>query len=146
MALERAGVQVVPFDTRLLLQVIIGYAKIMFANSSDEDMLGVEAPLPEYGPTGIVEAMPNWLARILGAVAKRLGYKREALFLDYIGISSAAEYGKAVKEMLLLQHQLDAQWREMKIDALICPGSTLPALKHGESEQLALSFSATSKY
>jgi len=85
--------------------------------------------------------IPRWLRKFSMPLIRALGEERAA----YLGNWTAGLTGDQWLWVLHEKDQVEQQffnfWREKEFDAIITPGSALPALDHGTSGELALNVS-----
>ena len=64
--------------------------------------------------------------------------KRASKMLSVAGKKSVIEYWHHMACRNELIKSFGDKWRDMKLDAMLCPGGSLPAFKHGESADLTI--------
>jgi fatty acid amide hydrolase len=146
-ALQNAGHELVPFQVpdpyeyvRLYISVISadGHMRNLRSGLEGEDLL------PEYSFMSRVSKMPLWLRNSLVWLhATILGNERVAHVLKAGKSRDAYEFWNIARDVQKYRYLFVASMEEQGLDALLCPGGTLPALPHGESSHLSLGASTT---
>jgi fatty acid amide hydrolase len=91
-----------------------------------------------YSTLDKISSLPNWLRGIVGMVLRATGKPRMAdLLTNAVGMDALALWNLHV-EQLRFQDALIEQWRQSRLDLVICPSLGLPALKHGGSKDLTV--------
>jgi fatty acid amide hydrolase len=81
---------------------------------------------------------PRWLRRLLGGAARLCGQHRTADMLGMIGRLSADQFWQLSLQRSQYAERFFTAWSDARLDVLICPPHALPAIRHGDSAQLAL--------
>ena len=101
------------------------------------DALQGETPIEEHAGFHTVATLPNIVKRILSTAMDFVGERRLAATIRAAYKKNAAEYLKMVSRHIDTRAVFYKQWQDKKLDALLSPGTASPALKIGESKDLA---------
>eukprot|EP01138_Halocafeteria_seosinensis_P011838 gb/GECG01012098.1/.p1 GENE.gb/GECG01012098.1/~~gb/GECG01012098.1/.p1 ORF type:complete len:345 (+),score=38.08 gb/GECG01012098.1/:1-1035(+) len=98
---------------------------------------------PLYSALYSLANVPNWAKPVAAKILNSRGEPRVARLLQSTGPLSTWEYWKRLQTRKLLLTALIRWWEDANLDALVCPATGLPALKHTYSSQLTPSCSYT---
>jgi len=85
--------------------------------------------------------IPGLLRRCSMPLVRAIGEERAAYFGNWTAGLSGEQWQWVLHEKEELSRQLFNFWKDKDLDAIITPGSALPALRHGTSGELALNVS-----
>jgi fatty acid amide hydrolase len=142
--LERAGARVVshwPVSSKEVL------ATWLAALTSDRgrtmmEALGQDEVADQLKPSTTMLKLPRSLRRSLGGLLSAVGERRLSMLLEVIGEKTITELWALTQRRTDLRLQEFDAWNRGGIDALICPPHVVPAMKHKESGDFALSLGA----
>jgi len=134
--LQAAGHQVDQLDDSLAVEA----AWLMFGLLSGDggedirDLFGTDRPIRSVGRLLRIAGLPRGIRPPLGTLLAGLGQRIEAAALRATGPRTAAGWGWLKDRRLQVAEQV-AHLRE-RYDAILCPVSSLPALRHGTAARL----------
>jgi fatty acid amide hydrolase len=82
--------------------------------------------------------LPGWFRWMLQQGASLVGQQRTAQLLSLIGRQSVDGYWQMSRARAEFAERFFAAWTKARWDVLLCPPHALPAIRHGDSAQLAL--------
>ena len=95
-----------------------------------------EPIIKEYSQWVTIAMMPAFLRPIISKILKSLGQDRASAMLKVSGEKMAHELFEYVKDMESLKDEMVHLYKDNNIDAIITPGMALPAVRHGEAQNL----------
>ena len=140
-ALEAAGAVLVPHRMVASEDILFTWLSAISADGGrtiDERLAG-EAVSAQLKPSRATMKLPDVARRTLSGVMAKLGEHRVAQLLASLGEKPVHELWKLTQRRSDLRMQEFDEWRREGIDALICPPHVVPALRHRESSDFALS-------
>ncbi|MFM9058127.1 MAG: amidase [Planctomycetaceae bacterium] len=136
--LAHAGATTVPLDAAVGREAAWLHLALVGAGASDDirALFAGERPIPGVARLLRIAGLPAVLRPALAAVASLAGRRIEAEALRRTGLRSAA--GQA--RLLVARADLAARFAALVagLDAVVCPVSALPALRHGTGAQLVI--------
>ena len=75
-----------------------------------------------------------------------LGEEKAKLLVENVREKSVAELWQLTNKRTHLRRQVMDYWRELELDAVICPAHATPALGHGDSNDFTLAGSYSMRY
>jgi fatty acid amide hydrolase len=136
--LTRGGVSVVRLDGGLAAEAAWLHLALLSADGGADirRLFGGMRPIPSVARLLRLAGAPRWVRRPLAAVAWMVGSRIESRALGETGPRTGAGRDRLLEEQMALA----ARCRELagRFDALVCPVSALPALRHGAAARLVL--------
>lgn len=137
-SLDRAGVETVPLAGDLAAEAAWLHLAILSAPGAGDILRLFQGgrPMPGVGRLLRLAGMPRWLRPPVATAALLMGRRTEARGLLAIGPRDPAE----LAALLAARERLAARWSALVAgcDAIVCPVSALPALRHGSAPRLVL--------
>jgi len=144
--LRSAGVEVVKWNLPDFSDTMVRYFQLMGADGEMRgffDALSGEALNPMYKTLFQASMLPNSIRPFVSYLLTALGETRLGQLCKAAGSKSVYEYWKIQAEKTAYTNEVFEKIREARLDAIICPGGSLPALPHGLSKDLVLTLSYT---
>lgn len=139
-SLKEAGVTMVELDVTKVRGFIEGFGKLMLGGSEiPERLLQHEPPIIEDDPSHYIALLPGFIKQIMAFILEKIGMKREAIFLKVIGDSSMDGYSQGVKSKREFENGFNDLMEQNCLDGYISSVTGLPAFKHYDSKELAIS-------
>jgi fatty acid amide hydrolase len=137
-ALSRAGATVVPLPGMIAREAAWLHLAILGADGGADirALFGRERPIAGVARLLRIAGLPRGLRPILAAAARLAGRRLEATALLETGRRDAA----GLERLLVARAELAGRFATMVsgLDAVVCPVSALPALRHGTAARLVL--------
>ena len=137
-ALERAGAAVVRLDGRIATEAAWLHLAILGADGGADirDLFAGERPIVGVARLLRLAGLPRRLRPLLAALAQLAGRRLEAEALGMTGPRDSAGLAELVeaREALARRHAACVA----DLDAVVCPVSAVPALRHGSAARLVL--------
>lgn len=90
--------------------------------------------------------LPDPARRAMAAVLDRLGEKRVSRLLKVLGRKPVEAYWDRVAERTVMRRAMLDAWNEQRLDAVVCPPHTTPAMAHGQSGDYTLGLANMFRY
>lgn len=147
-ALETAGVTVVPFEPPNVEQLLELHFAALSADGTKTllEVLGRDRLIETLRMTRSAARIPTPLRRMLAGGLELMGEDRVGRVLRNISEKDVATYWRltALRDHFMRVEQ--SAWRELGIDALLCPIQATPAVQHGMGKDFILSFCYAARY
>jgi len=136
--LTRAGVDTVRLDGNLATEAAWLHLALLSADGGDDirRLFAGTRPMPSVALLMRLAGLPTWLRPLLAAASQAVGGGIEAVALQATGPRRGAAFAQ------LCDRRLDFATRfavaVSGYDAIVCPVSALPALRHGTAARLVL--------
>jgi fatty acid amide hydrolase len=140
--LERAGHTLVPFDIPNAEELYLCYIGLISADGGMQNIIrGLEGEKlhPNYRTLKAISGLPASIRPPLACLLSKMGMGRASKLFEVAGMKTTSDYWNITGKRNELQRDFANRWKEAKLDAMVCPGGSLPAFKHGESRDLTLS-------
>ena len=136
--LQAAGIEMVPLDGALAEEAAWLHLAILAADGGADirTLFGGVRPMPGVRRLIALAALPRRLRPALAAIARLAGRRLEARGLLATGPRDAAGRGNLVARRADLAKRFTALLGDC--EAVVCPVSALPALRHGTAARLLL--------
>ena len=105
-----------------------------------------EAVMPQLRPLKAVVQLPNPIRKAALRGLELLGEDKAKLLVENVREKSVAELWQLTNKRTQLRRQVMDYWRELELDAVICPAHATPALNHGDSNDFTLAGSYSMRY
>ena len=134
--LARAGAETVRLDGDIAGEAAWLHLAILAADGGADirALFGAERPIAGVARLLRLAGVPRGLRPALAAVARFAGRRIEAEALSHTGPRDAAGLGRLLEARVTLEERFAR--RVAGLDALVCPVSALPALRHGSAARL----------
>lgn len=145
VALERAGVKVVPFSPPGIKDALALYFSVMSADGGETAFaqLAGTTTEPTLLPLRKAAALPGAVRGGLARTLRTVGESRAGWFLSQVGVKSVAELWRLTKAARDYRLTLLAAMRREGVDVLLCPVHATAAVPHGMSAQFTLAGSGS---
>ncbi|MCA9600818.1 MAG: amidase [Myxococcales bacterium] len=90
--------------------------------------------------------MPSPARRALARTMSLAGEKRIARLLEAVGAKDVDAFWSLTRERDAMLRDEQSAWDAAKLDAVICPAQTTPAVGHGQGKDFILSFTYAARY
>jgi len=136
--LTRAGVETVRLDGRLATEAAWLHLGLLSADGGADirRLFAGTRPLPAVALLLRLAGLPRWLRPLLAAASRGVGGGIEAFALRATGPRRGAAFGELCDRRIDLAARFAAV--ASPYDAIVCPVSALPALRHGTAARLVL--------
>lgn len=136
--LTAAGASIDWLDGRLATDAAWLLLAILSADGGREirRLFAGERPIPPVARLLRLGGLPSWLRPLLATLATATGSRIEAAALRATGPRSPAGFAELLERRAILGDSLAAL--RGRYDAVLCPVSALPALRHGTAARLLL--------
>ena len=118
---------------------IEGFGKTTFGGDRLEKLLKNEPYIIEDDISHSIKYIPKILKNIMIFIMEKINMKREAIFLKVMGDSSIEHYSQGILNLREFSQNFDKIISENNLDGFICPSNLLPAFRHYESKEVAIS-------
>ena len=139
-ALRAAGAHVEPYVPPDVEEAVYLYFSVLSADGAVtlERKLAGERVIAPLATLRRLARMPDLARRAAARAMAALGESRVSKLLDAIGRKRVDElWALTARRTRLRLGEMEA-WRRAELDAVICPITTTPALRHGDSHDFAL--------
>jgi fatty acid amide hydrolase len=146
--LSDAGVQVFGMEALHQSEILRVYLSALSADGAwhlDHAMSG-ESVMPQLRPLKAVVQLPNPIRKAALRGLELLGEEKAKLLVENVREKSVAELWQLTNKRTQLRRQVMDYWRELELDAVICPAHATPALGHGDSNDFTLAGSYSMRY
>ena len=146
--LSDAGVEVFGMEALHQSEILRVYLSALSADGAwhlDHAMDG-EAVMPQLRPLKAVVQLPNPIRKAALRGLELLGEDKAKLLVENVREKSVAELWQLTNKRTQLRRQVMDYWRELELDAVICPAHATPALNHGDSNDFTLAGSYSMRY
>ena len=142
-ALRHLGAHVEPFQPPDVAHAVELYFGLLSADGAADAvrLLGDSSRDWRIRRLVLLGQCPAWLRHVLSSGLRAIGQKRASGLIDTIGRLSADQYWQLSAARVEYAERFFAAWGEQRLDAVICPPHSLPALRHGSTEHLAVAAS-----
>ncbi len=137
VALADAGFEVRPFAPPGMRDAALSYFALMSADGGKTAWANLEgsASEPTLRPIQRMASMPDLARRLLARGMRAAGEGRTAELLEALGEKTVTETWKLVREARAYRLRFLEAMREAKVDVLLCPAHSTPAVPHGASAE-----------
>lgn len=138
-ALRALGHECVPFTPPRVADAMVLYIAIMGA---DGDMAGFRAGLdgealhPAYSRVATMASLGRPLRAVLAALLRAMGQPNPARLTEATHGKTAQEHWADGVEFVRYCREFHTAWAAAGLDAVVCPGTVLPAVAHGMSRDI----------
>jgi len=143
-ALEQAGAKLVPHRPVPSDDVIFLWLAAISADGGRtvDGRLAGEETSPQLKPSRTMMRLPALARKLMATVTERLGERRVSRLLDCLGEKTVDQLWALTQRRTELRLAEFDRWRQLGIDALICPPHVVPAVGHRQSGDFTLSLGA----
>ena len=146
--LSDAGVHVVGIEAQCQRELLRVYLSALSADGAwhlDHAMNG-EGVMPQLRPLKAVVQLPQALRRAALRGLELLGEDKAKLLVESVHEKTVAELWQLTNKRTQIRRQVMDYWRDMELDAVVCPAHATPALGHGHSNDFTLAGSYSIRY
>ncbi len=142
-ALRQRGAHVEPFTPPDITQAVRLFFNLVTADGAADArrVLGDSPRDRRIRQLVLLGSSPAWLRWILGSALGALGQRRTAFLLSAVGSCSADRYWQLCSKRSEYAESFFRKWSDARLDALLCPPHSLPAMRHGATGDLSLAAS-----
>jgi len=139
-ALRKLGAHVEPFQPPEMAHAVKLYFGLLSADGAKDASRLLGGSPRDWRLKRLIRLghCPAWLRRVLSVGLRAIGQRRTAALIDMIGGLSADQYWQLSAARAEFAERFFATWSTQCLDAVICPPHSLPALRHGSTEHLAV--------
>jgi fatty acid amide hydrolase len=138
-ALRQLGAHVEPFEPPDMTHAVGLYFGLLSADGGADAarILGASPRDWRIKRLMLLGKFPGWLRAVACWILSTAGQRRTAQLVASIGRRSADAYWQLSAARVAYADRFFEQWSAARLDAIICPPHSLPALRHGSTEHLA---------